>query len=327
MQKIYEIAKIAKKFIVRHSSALTQYQPYVFCVEERTANAVAACLNDGPYTAEQYRWQIDAANNGKPHWCVTPDVPWVLADADEVRPGQFYIGVWTHEKNARDIWRDIVKGDDKVDYYTSGVGPIQDPGFVIVNANDHANPAELWVYRYQLKPGEAFEYLTNPGDKYVAVEHPWDENPPKPWHISYQTSAKDGGVANAKVKRIPRWDGKDPIVLPCVAPLDDFDRLSRETVEGLTGLECLARFELALRTESFGRKDGKLYVPVPEGAIGVVGGINGGLVETQIVFAKRVWTAKLRRLAAEKRAAEAQAAYNLVVCDDVDELPNMVDAP
>jgi hypothetical protein len=316
--------KNATKFIVRKNTQLTSMQDYVYCKTEETAKAVANCFNNETRSPTQYTWKHGAPQVPADHWCVTQGMGWVVAHTKDVRPGEWYIGIWDSAKTARDICKAIVAEKDSVDVYTNGVGPCRDHGFVIVNAHQHAHPDELWFFRHQIEPGEAFEYLDEPGQAYVAARLPRDEVLlPARWLLSTPTTAKDEGKWDAKVKRIKRWDDVKTVILPCVDPLD---ALRTMTSEGLDGFECLRRYEAALKTERFGHDNhGRLYVPVPEGRIGVVGGVVDGLTYNQVELAKTAWSMKLEVLQAQQRERDIeQARRNALPCDDVDELPNMV---
>lgn len=127
----------------------------------------------------------------------------------------------------------------------------------------------------------------------------------------------------SKVKRIHRWDYKDgPVILPCIDPLHSLDSMS---CEGLTGRECLQRYEEAMQAgDRVGRDKGRQYVCVPPGKIGVVGGVIGGLSPNQLELAKTAWSVKLEIMQQQQKRADAEVARaNALACDDVDELPNM----
>lgn len=110
----------------------------------------------------------------------------------------------------------------------------------------------------------------------------------------------------------------EPVVLPCVDPLkhlrDAIFVREIATVEGIKGFECLTRFEKAQQTESIVRLCGGGYVST---------NAECGLTTKQVEAAQDLWSYKLRlRVAEQRQRDEATRAMNL--CDDPDEMPNMV---
>lgn len=312
------------KWKVLKNNQLTDWQSYVYCKDERTANAVAERFRGDPASIKKYKW-VDKAHAGKEHWCVTQALTWVIAHTSEVKYGQWYVGVWTTLRAAETEMKEIIAGDASIDDYHSGVGPIQDDGYVVVHAEQVECPGEVWCYRNQLLPGEAFMYLDDPMQPFVAADHQSDEpRLPGGWLLSTRATALEMKRWDAKVKRIPRWDDKrEPTILPCVDPLD---RLLRTTANGLTGAECLERLEEAMRCENVVRQKNVLgetsgfISTLGEGQTGVLGGIVGGLDEKQFELGQLCWAAKLAKLQREEPIRER----NKVVLDDQDELPNMV---
>ncbi len=162
------------------------------------------------------------------------------------------------------------------------------------------------VLREQLKMGDCFEYIDHPEQNYLAgkkiIVANSERDKPEDWGWSGDLILLQRG--KWRVRRIPHWNdtSQQPAILSCVAPMDDFDRVSLETAGAnkLTGLECLALYEVAIQAE---------------GSNGVLGALNGA----QVALARRMWSAKLRRKVVEANKRE----HERVVCDDTDELPNM----
>jgi len=108
-----------------------------------------------------------------------------------------------------------------------------------------------------------------------------------------------------------------PVVLPCVDPLKSLrDAIFvREvaTIDGIRGGECLTRFERAQQTESVAWT----------GSAHVSTNAECGLTPRQVEAARDLWSYKLRLLTAE---AQQRVLDNTRrnVCDDPDEMPNMV---
>lgn len=311
------------KWKVLKNNQLTDWQTYVYCKDERTANAVAERFRREPDSIKKYKW-VDKAHAGKEHWCVTQALPWVIAHTSEVRHGQWYIGIWNSLGGVETEMLEIINGDAEVDDYHSGVGPIQDAGYVVVHPEQVECPQEVWCYRNQLSLGDAFVYLNEPDQPHVVGDNMRSEpQMPGAWLLSTRATAIEMKKWNARVKRIPRWDDKrEPTILPCVDPLD---RLLRTTANGLTGEQCLARFEEAMRCENVVRQKNTLgetsgfISTLGEGQVGVLGGIVGGLDEKQFELGQQCWSAKLARLQREAPIRERMK----VVLDDQDELPNM----
>lgn len=129
----------------------------------------------------------------------------------------------------------------------------------------------------------------------------------KEYRRDYGPCGSDGFA----VRRVEAPACKTPaaVVRSCVDPLD---KLLNQWAGEYTGAECLARFEMAQRTESLVRT---LHGYVCTNA-------DCGLDEGQVALAQEIWPHMLRarfKLAANKERLR-------VVCDDVDEMPNMADA-
>jgi hypothetical protein len=310
------------QYIVLQNTQLTNYQEYVWCKDEKTANAVKARFDKERGSEGMYKWVRGAPDErNKAHWCVTGHHPYVIARADEVRRGQWYAGMFKTFKHAEEAWLSMCVGETDAGDYITGIGPLEGMDFVVVNAEDHAKPVPMWAYRHQLKAGECFEYLDEPGQPHLVVDKPSDaDGVPGGWLVSTPATAKETGRWEWRVKVVPHWKNREPVILPCIDPLE------RMTTEGLTGLECLQRYEEAMQAEDqrISIVGGEQVVCLPPGAVGVIGGSVGGLSPKQLALAKEVWALKLKTLQATQRIADAEKAReSAIACDDVDELPNM----
>jgi hypothetical protein len=176
------------------------------------------------------------------------------------------------------------------------------------------NMSDETTLRMYLIEYDCFEYIegndyVSPMDYKVIVANSKPCDLPNGWRWSNDRTLPTHGML--RVRRIKHWNdaNQQPVVLPCVSPMDDFDRVGVEEVgliaDNRTALSCLARYEAALQAE--GRHDD---------------GTMAGLTDAQIELAQRMWSAKLRRKIVETEKRERER----VVCDDIDEMPNMVEA-
>jgi len=89
--------------------------------------------------------------------------------------------------------------------------------------------------------------------------------------------------------------------------------LLEDRVEGMRDDVALCNYEMAQRTESLCR--------VSDGFVSTHG--DYPLTIAQASFAREIWELKLRQGIARSSAEAAQRERLQVVCDDVDEMPNM----
>jgi hypothetical protein len=120
---------------------------------------------------------------------------------------------------------------------------------------------------------------------------------------------QDGGFAIVLVNTM----GKTPqlpaaVIRSCVDPID---KLLKQRVDGMAGAICFTNYEGAQRTESLCR--------TPHGFVST--NAEFPLNEGQCALAQEIWPYALRLRFAR---AEHQERHR-VVCDDVDEMPNMAD--
>jgi len=100
-------------------------------------------------------------------------------------------------------------------------------------------------------------------------------------------------------------------------PVPELDRLLNETFDGLTGGECLTNYEGAQACESLAKT-----------VTGMVSThADYPLNEKQCVVAMRIWTLTLGERVKRSAHKAAEADRLQVLCDPVDEMPNMKDAP
>lgn len=111
-----------------------------------------------------------------------------------------------------------------------------------------------------------------------------------------------------------------PVILSGVDPLKDLrDAIfvrEEKTTGGIKGRECLQRFEMAQRTESLARPRADVDQLVSTNA-------ECGMTSAQVEVARDLWSYKLRLQIAETKLRE-ETAVRRNVCDDPDEMPNMV---
>lgn len=98
---------------------------------------------------------------------------------------------------------------------------------------------------------------------------------------------------------------------------ETLEQLMADRVEDMRGDVALCNYEMAQRTESLCRVPGG-FVSTHE---------DYGLSVAQASFAREIWELKLRRRLAETAEEAATRERLRVVCDDVDELPNMTTVP
>jgi hypothetical protein len=214
-------------------------------------------------------------------------------------------------KDKPKVWNDFAwKENDKSQFWEDNC---ERPIELLEHYSTHPEPTLLNLLRRDLKVGDCFKYLED-YDTYAdvmpyVVVGPGEKELPEGWFKSGDKNNLYRGHEHVRLVR--RLDGTypkrraapkiEPIILPCISPLDE---ILRKTLgkgkDVVTGAECLRRLEGAMRTESF-----------------------GGLDDAQYRLGLQVWEAKLRELQAQARAAEAIDRVSLV-CDDQDELPNMV---
>jgi hypothetical protein len=94
---------------------------------------------------------------------------------------------------------------------------------------------------------------------------------------------------------------------------ETLDELLAERVEGMRGDVALCNYEMAQRTESLCRVEG--------GFVSTHG--DYPLSVAQASFAREIWELKLRQKLVEATLEAADKERHRVVCDDVDEMPNM----
>lgn len=189
-------------------------------------------------------------------------------------------------------------------------------------------PMPLELKRRDLRPGDCFQYLDDdqiiPGVSSVSCPHIVDGrnvsylHKPSDWLVSTDGSARQR--MDSPVRRIPKWPVPfvaNPTVLPCIDPLkhltDAIFVLSKKHVDGLTGTECLWRYENGQRNESIAHNGVGLVCTHHEYALNTA----------QIEHAQDLWAAKLKYKTALKAAEDAERERTRVVCDDIDEMPNM----
>lgn len=97
----------------------------------------------------------------------------------------------------------------------------------------------------------------------------------------------------------------------------ELNKLLRTKVNGMSGADCLLNYEGAQGNESL--------VRTQTGFVSTHGAY--GLNEAQCVVAMRVWTLMLRERVAHSADKAREADRRQVLCDPVDEMPNMKDAP
>jgi hypothetical protein len=195
---------------------------------------------------------------------------------------------------------------------------------------DSPSPRPLELKRRDLRPGDCFQYLDDdeiiPGVASISCPHIVDGrnvsylHKPSDWLVSTDGSARQR--MDSPVRRIPKWDqpfvaNPGPVILPCIDPFkhlhDAIFVLEKKHVDGLNGKECLWRYENGQRNES-----------IAHNGVGLVCTHGDYALNTaQIEHAQALWSAKLKLKTAEKAAEDAERERMRVVCDDVDEMPNM----
>lgn len=144
---------------------------------------------------------------------------------------------------------------------------------------------------------------------------------PQQYHSGHGP-VQDGGwvvIRSMPGKKAP-FIANPPQVLSCVDPFKDLTDaifvLEMFHVDGLRGTECLERFEKAQQTESLARPRADVDKLVSTHA-------GHGLTIEQVEHARDLWSLKLRLKIKTKVTEDAARERNQVVCDDVDEMPNM----
>ncbi len=194
--------------------------------------------------------------------------------------------------------------------------------------SDYPTPRPLRLKRKDLVAGDCFQYLDDGDDgKSPSLCHIVDaagvhyKGLPNDWLVS--TAGSSRTRMDSPVRRIEHWNlarkpfvanPPQPVVLSCIDPFKDMkDQIfvyEKMHTDGMSGRECLARFERGQQTESIAR--------VGDGF--VCTNAECGLNAEQISHAEDLWAMKLRLKVAESKAADAARERMQVVCDDQYEL-------
>lgn len=246
---------------------------------------------------------------------------YVLVNATEVP-----MGVWRSQRNTtlEEAIRDEVS-DIKWAKQHHLSGP-SDAGLCWMEKPlEQANVSDLIeIPATKLRDGDCIVALKDSGD--------WQETGYKDEPIYVREWGSDGKALRVGVNFGATMNGDKPwmvrvkrtgtritsVVLPCVDPLKELRDavFVREiaTVEDIKGLECLTRFEKAQQTESVVHLVGGGYVST---------NAECGLTTNQVEAAQDLWSYKLRLMAAEAKLRDTQK-LRVNLCDDPDEMPNMV---
>lgn len=139
----------------------------------------------------------------------------------------------------------------------------------------------------------------------------------KSYHRAFGPSPDNGwAVVRTMPEKAEPFVANPPRILSCVDPFkglsDAVFVLAQFHVDGLTGAQCLVRFEGAQQTESLARPRADVDKLVCTNA-------SWGLTVDQVEHARLLWTATLKLKIARQRAADAERERMRVVCDYQDE--------
>jgi hypothetical protein len=162
-----------------------------------------------------------------------------------------------------------------------------------------------------IRVGECFQYLDgalDPGCHVMTASGTKPQEAPSDW---IAVSVDYVGRNNQRVRRIPRWDGaKTETSVALVVEQTELQRLLDMLVDGRTGRQCFAAFEVAMQTESLCRSGNGFVSTNADGP-----GLNIG----QCSLAIKIWDLKLAELRAAAKARDAFTSVSILIDGDHDD--------